>query len=62
MTVQEADEAVIATAGMVAVYNGELVKTYYYSTSCGYTADVCAWGVMRIIIRNMLLIRAGTSC
>ena len=28
----EADEAVIATAGMVAVYNGELVKTYYYST------------------------------
>ena len=40
----EADEAVIATAGMVAVYNCELVKTYYYSTSCGYTADVCAWG------------------
>lgn len=25
-------------------YNGEVVKTYYYSTSCGSTTDVTLWG------------------
>lgn len=57
----EADEAVIATAGMVAVYNGELVKTYYYSTSCGYTADVCAWGSDEDNYPQYASVRAGTS-
>lgn len=57
----EADEAVIATAGMVAVYNSELVKTYYYSTSCGYTADVCAWGSDEDNYPQYASVRAGTS-
>lgn len=57
----ESDEAVIATAGMVAVYNGELVKTYYYSTSCGYTADVCAWGSDEDNYPQYASVRAGTS-
>ncbi len=39
-----ADEAVDATAGQVLSYNGEVVKTYYYSTSCGSTTDVTLWG------------------
>lgn len=57
----ESDEAVIATDGMVAVYNGELVKTYYYSTSCGYTADVCAWGSDEDNYPQYASVRAGTS-
>lgn len=57
----ESDEAVIATAGMVAVYNSELVKTYYYSTSCGYTADVCAWGSDEDNYPQYASVRAGTS-
>lgn len=39
-----ADEAVDTTAGQVLSYNGEVVKTYYYSTSCGSTTDVTLWG------------------
>jgi stage II sporulation protein D len=31
--------AVNETAGMVAVYNGELIETYFYSTSCGTTCS-----------------------
>lgn len=38
------DMAVDATAGQVLSYNGEVVKTYYYSTSCGSTTDVTLWG------------------
>lgn len=38
------DAAVDATAGQVLSYNGEVVKTYYYSTSCGSTTDVTLWG------------------
>lgn len=38
------DTAVDATAGQVLSYNGEVVKTYYYSTSCGSTTDVTLWG------------------
>jgi ABC-type multidrug transport system ATPase subunit len=33
-----------ATAGQVLSYNGDVVKTYYYSTSCGSTTDVTLWG------------------
>lgn len=38
------DMAVDATAGQVLSYDGEVVKTYYYSTSCGSTTDVTLWG------------------
>jgi len=38
------DKAVDETCGQVLSYNGEIVKTYYYSTSCGSTTDVSLWG------------------
>lgn len=37
-------KAVKETAGEVVRYNGQIVSTFYYSTSCGKTADVSAWG------------------
>ena len=41
---ESTDTAVDETAGQVLSYNGEVVKTYYYSTSCGNTTDVTLWG------------------
>lgn len=41
---QTSDEAVEQTRGKAVYYKDELVKTYYYSTSCGYSTDVCVWG------------------
>lgn len=41
---EAADEAVESTRGKVIFYGEDIVKTYYYSTSCGFSADVCAWG------------------
>jgi stage II sporulation protein D len=38
------NEAILSTAGQVLTYDGEVVQTYYYSTSCGYTTDVSIWG------------------
>jgi stage II sporulation protein D len=38
------NEAIAATAGQVLTYDGDVVQTYYYSTSCGYTTDVGIWG------------------
>lgn len=40
---ESTDTAVDETAGQVLSYNGEVVKTYYYSTSCGSTTDVTLW-------------------
>lgn len=37
------DTAVEETKGKAVYYQDEIVKTYYYSTSCGYSTDVCAW-------------------
>lgn len=37
-------DAVYATAGETVQYKGKTVTTYYYSTSCGKTANVEAWG------------------
>lgn len=37
-------EAVDATKGEKLKYNGKVVKAYYFSTSCGKTTDVGAWG------------------
>lgn len=39
-----AAQAVAETAGEVVRLNGEVVSTYYYSTSCGKTTSVQAWG------------------
>ncbi len=36
-------EAVLATAGEVIAYNGSVIGTYYFSTSCGVTTDVSIW-------------------
>ncbi len=41
---EDADKAVDETKGRAVYYADEIVKTYYYSTSCGYSTDVCAWG------------------
>ena len=38
------DMAVDETAGQVLSFDGEVIKTYYYSTSCGSTTDVTLWG------------------
>lgn len=39
-----AAQAVKETEGQVVRYNGNIAATYYYSTSCGRTTDVQAWG------------------
>jgi len=36
-------EAVKATHNTIAVYNGEPIGTYYYSTSCGMGSDTGVW-------------------
>ena len=38
------NEAIQNTRGQILTYNGEVVQTYYYSTSCGVTTDVSIWG------------------
>ncbi len=37
-------EAVRETASEVLKYKGNIVTTYYYSTSCGKTTTMKAWG------------------
>ena len=39
-----ASQAVRETAGQVVRLDGEIVTTYYYSTSCGKTTSMAAWG------------------
>ena len=41
---ESATKAVEETAGQVVRYQGQIVTTYYYSTSCGRTTNVEAWG------------------
>ena len=41
---ESTNQAIEETKGQVLRYNGETVKTYYYSTSCGSTTDVSLWG------------------
>ena len=41
---ESAQEAVEATAGETVRYEGKVVTTYYYSTSCGHTTSAEAWG------------------
>ncbi len=41
---KETDRAVQETYGKVLTLDDEIVTTYYFSTSCGYTSDVSLWG------------------
>lgn len=41
---ESTSKAVAETAGQVVRYQGEVVTTYYYSTSCGKTTSMEAWG------------------
>lgn len=43
-TADSASQAVMETAGQVVRYQGNIATTYYYSTSCGRTTDMEAWG------------------
>ncbi len=41
---ERASKAVLETAGEVVKYKGTIATTYYYSTSCGKTTSMEAWG------------------
>ena len=43
-TGREAAEAVDATYGQILMYGDGAAETYYFSTSCGHTTDMGAWG------------------
>ena len=43
-TAESSSQAVIETAGQVVRYQGDIATTYYYSTSCGKTTNMEAWG------------------
>lgn len=43
-TAESSSQAVIETAGQVVRYQGNIATTYYYSTSCGKTTNMEAWG------------------
>lgn len=41
---EESNAAITQTRGQVLTYQGDVIQTYYYSTSCGVTTDVGLWG------------------
>lgn len=43
-TAESTAQAVAETAGQVVRYQGNIATTYYYSTSCGRTTTMEAWG------------------
>lgn len=43
-TAESSSQAVAETAGEVVRYQGNIATTYYYSTSCGRTTNMEAWG------------------
>lgn len=43
-TAESTNQAVAETAGQVVWYQGLIAVTYYYSTSCGRTTSLEAWG------------------
>ena len=54
-------QAVNDTEGEKLKYNGTVVKAYYFSTSCGKTTDVGAWGT-KVSKANAYLKRTDISC
>lgn len=43
-TAESTNQAVAETTGQVVWYQGQIAVTYYYSTSCGRTTGLEAWG------------------
>lgn len=41
------NKAIKDTKGQVVYYKGDIATTYYYSTSCGKTTDMRAWGAKK---------------
>lgn len=41
---ESTNQAIKETVGQTVYYQGEMAATYYYSTSCGQTTDMSAWG------------------
>lgn len=41
---EKSNQAVDETCGQKLIYKGNVVNAYYYSTSCGKTTDMDAWG------------------
>ena len=41
------NQAIKSTKGQAVYYQGEMAMTYYYSTSCGKTTDIRAWGTKK---------------
>lgn len=41
---ERSNQAIVETAGQVVRYNDAVATTYYYSTSCGKTTTIEAWG------------------
>lgn len=46
-TQKSTNQAIKETKGQVVYYQGEIATTYYYSTSCGQTTDMRAWGAKK---------------
>lgn len=44
---KNSNQAIKETKGQVIYYDNEIATTYYYSTSCGKTTDIRAWGTKR---------------
>ena len=44
---KKSNQAIKETKGEVLYYNGEIATAYYYSTSCGKTTDIRAWGTKK---------------
>ena len=48
------NQAIEETKGQVVYYQDEIATTYYYSTSCGRTTDIEAWGTKKSKKNNYL--------
>ena len=44
---EKTNQAISETKGQVVYYHDEIATTYYYSTSCGETTDIRAWGTKK---------------
>lgn len=44
---KRSNQAIKETKGEVLCYNDEIATAYYYSTSCGKTTDIRAWGTKK---------------
>ncbi|MBE5939112.1 MAG: SpoIID/LytB domain-containing protein [Lachnospiraceae bacterium] len=56
---KKTNDAVNETYGEILTYEGEPIMAYFYSTSCGSTADSSIWGTDLPYIKNVLLSKDG---